>query len=117
MDVGKSLSNPMVLIAGAGIGLFMLMNKQTAPTSTPNSNTGPQYNSAVAAYNLHAIDAVTQQYALAVDYGKAELTSDVTKTLGYLDYFKNLNDNRATVESAVVASNNGVIQSAISANA
>lgn len=117
MDIGKTLSNPMVLIAGAGIGLVMLMSKQAAPAASPNSGNNLTYNSAVSAYNIHALDAVTQQYSLAVDYGKAELTSDVTKTLGILDWMKNLNDNRSVVEAATVQSNNGIIQAAISANA
>jgi len=112
MDFGGALSNPLVLAAGAGIGLIILLNAGGGGSSEAS----PAAINAASVNNQAAMRAVTDQANISAGVEKARFNADVSKQANVLSWIKNADDNQTQVALQTMRSQQAIAQSSIASH-
>lgn len=116
-NLGKALSNPLVLGGGALLGVILLMTNRGGSNNGGASVPVSPYNSSAVAYNMMALKEVTEQTRVAADLSKHRATMDVTKQVALLSTIKARDDNLRQVAVQRTISNEGIVKSQLATNA
>lgn len=113
MDIEKTLTSPVVIIGGVGLGIVLLLMRGASAAPAPTLaayNPGFQIDS--AGYSF-----MTAQAGYAKDLGLAQLNADVSKQVSFNNLLSNLDDHATTLALQRDKSMSGVINSMITSNA
>lgn len=82
MDFLKTLTNPVVIIGGVGLGLVLMLANKGGSTS----NVGPTYSGITDAYNVAAMRSQQASLSAWVDVSKAKISAAVSTANSQLEH-------------------------------
>lgn len=115
MNFSETFKNPLVWGGGAVIGVILLLRSSGANAEVAaNMNAAnPAVLSAGVAANAAVMGANIEIAQAQAKLGETAFQADVAKQLGFFDYLKTLDNNRAIVTNQRTVSNAGITQSLI----
>jgi hypothetical protein len=116
MDFGKLLANPIVLIAGGGLGLVLMLK---GGASRGSAQAVDPYSAAIAAMpfqvqmNTAALGAQTEQTQIAADHAASMYSLNVQDHAQVLSYLSNVNNNETQLDVQRSEAQSGIVNSII----
>lgn len=111
-DILKSLASPPVLVAGAVLGVVVLL----ASSKTPTSRSTPQVWSVGTSMNAAGAAYLTTQANNAAELGKAQFQADTSRQAALLSLIGNLDQHATTLAVQMDQSRQGIVKSQIASN-
>ena len=117
-NIGKVLTNPIVLGGGLAIGLLVLITKSSgAAAATSVSGYNPAVLSANVQMNLAALGAASTNIKTSAELEKSRFAKDVAMQSQVISYIKNVNDNNTRIGLERLSSQAGITQQMLSSSA
>jgi len=117
MDITKTFSNPLVIAAGVGLGLVIMLRSGSGNAPSSGSYVAPEYLSTMAALNAASTQAVTEQYNANLALAAKQSDNDVAKQLGYFSLIQSMDNNDAALSAQITQSHAGIVQTQITTSA